>query len=159
MTSAIPVQRSTNWANKPTGSWSMNWVQLLVVLFDFLALFQQRFRCVVQQIAFKHFTSTSSLLYPDPFSLPFFLPSLFLQLLELVMQLDISILYFSLAIRIIISKVDKYRSNCRLFQHKLWWPFRSLESTIGMVASSSACSHWMFVCLFSGVFSEISYLA
>ena len=21
MTSAIPVQRSTNWANKPTGSW------------------------------------------------------------------------------------------------------------------------------------------
>ena len=22
MTSAIPVQRSTNWANKPTGSWS-----------------------------------------------------------------------------------------------------------------------------------------
>ena len=28
MTSAIPVQRSTNWANKPTGSWSMNWVQI-----------------------------------------------------------------------------------------------------------------------------------
>ena len=23
MTSAIPVQRSTNWANKPTGSWSL----------------------------------------------------------------------------------------------------------------------------------------
>ena len=22
MTSVIPVQRSTNWANKPTGSWS-----------------------------------------------------------------------------------------------------------------------------------------
>ena len=22
VTSAIPVQRSTNWANKPTGSWS-----------------------------------------------------------------------------------------------------------------------------------------
>ena len=22
------VQRSTNWANKPTGSWSMNWVQI-----------------------------------------------------------------------------------------------------------------------------------
>ena len=28
MTSAIPVQRSTNWANKPTGSWSMNWVKI-----------------------------------------------------------------------------------------------------------------------------------
>ena len=28
MTSAIPVQHSTNWANKPTGSWSMNWVQI-----------------------------------------------------------------------------------------------------------------------------------
>ena len=28
MTSAIPVQRSTNRANKPTGSWSMNWVQI-----------------------------------------------------------------------------------------------------------------------------------
>ena len=28
MTSAIPVQRSSNWANKPTGSWSMNWVQI-----------------------------------------------------------------------------------------------------------------------------------
>ena len=28
MTSAIPVQRSTNWANKPTGSWSMCWVQI-----------------------------------------------------------------------------------------------------------------------------------
>ena len=26
MTSAIPVQRSTNWANKPTGSWSWCWV-------------------------------------------------------------------------------------------------------------------------------------
>ena len=26
MTSAIPVQCSTNWANKPTGSWSMNTV-------------------------------------------------------------------------------------------------------------------------------------
>ena len=25
MTSAIPVQRSTNWANKPTGSWSWSW--------------------------------------------------------------------------------------------------------------------------------------
>ena len=24
MTSAIPVQRSTNWANKPTGSWSFD---------------------------------------------------------------------------------------------------------------------------------------
>ena len=24
----IPVQRSTNWANTPTGSWSMNWVQI-----------------------------------------------------------------------------------------------------------------------------------
>ena len=28
MTSAILVQRSTNWANKPTGSWSMSWVQM-----------------------------------------------------------------------------------------------------------------------------------
>ena len=28
MTSAILVQRSTNWANKPTGSWSMNWVEI-----------------------------------------------------------------------------------------------------------------------------------
>ena len=28
MTSEIPVQRSTNWANKPTGSWSMCWVQI-----------------------------------------------------------------------------------------------------------------------------------
>ena len=26
--STIPVQRSTNWANKPTGSWSMCWVQI-----------------------------------------------------------------------------------------------------------------------------------
>ena len=26
MTSATPVQRSTNWANKPTGSWSVDWV-------------------------------------------------------------------------------------------------------------------------------------
>ena len=25
MTSAIPVQRSTNWANKPTGSWLWCW--------------------------------------------------------------------------------------------------------------------------------------
>ena len=25
MTSAIPVQRSTNWANKPTESWSWCW--------------------------------------------------------------------------------------------------------------------------------------
>ena len=25
MTSAIPVQRSTNWANKPTGSWLWSW--------------------------------------------------------------------------------------------------------------------------------------
>ena len=28
MTSAIPVQRSTNWANKPTGSWSLCWIQI-----------------------------------------------------------------------------------------------------------------------------------
>ena len=28
MTSAIPVQRSTTWANKPTGSRSMCWVQI-----------------------------------------------------------------------------------------------------------------------------------
>ena len=28
MTSAIPVQRSTNWANKPTGSWTLCWVQI-----------------------------------------------------------------------------------------------------------------------------------
>ena len=28
MTSAIPVQRSTNWANKPTGSWSLGWFQI-----------------------------------------------------------------------------------------------------------------------------------
>ena len=28
MTSAIPVQRSTNWAIKPTGSWSICWVQM-----------------------------------------------------------------------------------------------------------------------------------
>ena len=28
MTSAIPVQRSTNWANKPTGSWSLCWFQI-----------------------------------------------------------------------------------------------------------------------------------
>ena len=25
MTSAIPLQRSTNWANKPTGSWLWSW--------------------------------------------------------------------------------------------------------------------------------------
>ena len=25
MSSAIPVQRSSNWANKPTGSWSWCW--------------------------------------------------------------------------------------------------------------------------------------
>ena len=34
MTSAIPVQRSTNWANKPTGSWSMNWVQINIQVND-----------------------------------------------------------------------------------------------------------------------------
>ena len=28
MTSAIPVQCSTNWANKPTGSWSLCWIQI-----------------------------------------------------------------------------------------------------------------------------------
>ena len=28
MTSVIPVQCSTNWAHKPTGSWSMCWVQI-----------------------------------------------------------------------------------------------------------------------------------
>ena len=28
MTFAIPVQCSTNWANKPTGSWSMCWFQI-----------------------------------------------------------------------------------------------------------------------------------
>ena len=28
MTSAIPVQRSTNWAIKPTGSWLICWVQI-----------------------------------------------------------------------------------------------------------------------------------
>ena len=28
MTSAIPVQRSTNWANKLTGSWSLCWFQI-----------------------------------------------------------------------------------------------------------------------------------
>ena len=28
MTSAIPLQRSTNWANKPTGSWSLCWFQI-----------------------------------------------------------------------------------------------------------------------------------
>ena len=28
MTSAIPVQRSTNWTNKPTRSWSIFWVQI-----------------------------------------------------------------------------------------------------------------------------------
>ena len=28
MTSVIRVQRSTNWANKPTGSWSLYWIQI-----------------------------------------------------------------------------------------------------------------------------------
>ena len=28
ITSAIPVQCSTNWANKPTGSWSLCWVKI-----------------------------------------------------------------------------------------------------------------------------------
>ena len=28
MTSTIPVQCSTNWANKPTGSWSLCWFQI-----------------------------------------------------------------------------------------------------------------------------------
>ena len=28
MTSAIPMQCSTNWANKPTGSWSLCWFQI-----------------------------------------------------------------------------------------------------------------------------------
>ena len=28
MTSVIPVQRSTNWANKPTGSWLLCWFQI-----------------------------------------------------------------------------------------------------------------------------------
>ena len=34
MTTAIPVQRSTNWAKKPTGSWSMNWVQINIQVND-----------------------------------------------------------------------------------------------------------------------------
>ena len=34
MTSAIPVQRSTNWANKPTRSWSMNWVLINIQVND-----------------------------------------------------------------------------------------------------------------------------
>ena len=29
MTSAIPVQRSINWANKPTGRWLTCWVQII----------------------------------------------------------------------------------------------------------------------------------
>ena len=28
MTFAIPVQRTTNWANKPTGNWSLCWFQI-----------------------------------------------------------------------------------------------------------------------------------
>ena len=28
MTFVIPVQRSTHWANKPTGSWSLRWYQI-----------------------------------------------------------------------------------------------------------------------------------
>ena len=28
MTSVIPVQRSTNWTNKPTGSWLLSWFQI-----------------------------------------------------------------------------------------------------------------------------------
>ena len=28
MISAISVQSSTNWANKPTGSWSLHWFQI-----------------------------------------------------------------------------------------------------------------------------------
>ena len=28
MTSSIPVKRSTHWANKPTGSWSLCWFQI-----------------------------------------------------------------------------------------------------------------------------------
>ena len=28
MTSAIPVQCSTNWANKPTGSWLLCWFRI-----------------------------------------------------------------------------------------------------------------------------------
>ena len=28
MTSAVPVQRSTNWADKPTGSWLLCWFQI-----------------------------------------------------------------------------------------------------------------------------------
>ena len=34
MTSSIPVQRSTNWANKPTGIWTMNWVQINIQVND-----------------------------------------------------------------------------------------------------------------------------
>ena len=30
ITSAIPVQRSVNWPNKPTGSWSLRWVQITI---------------------------------------------------------------------------------------------------------------------------------
>ena len=30
VTSAILVQRSTNWANKPTGSWSLCWIQNII---------------------------------------------------------------------------------------------------------------------------------
>ena len=37
MTSVIPVQRSTNWAYKPTGSWSLCWIQInLQALFQIL---------------------------------------------------------------------------------------------------------------------------
>ena len=36
MTSAIPVQFSTNWANKPAGSWSLCWFIISSVhIYDF----------------------------------------------------------------------------------------------------------------------------
>ena len=43
MTSAIPVKCSTNWANKPTGSWSLCWINLRYCEDRFYSILSIRF--------------------------------------------------------------------------------------------------------------------
>ena len=52
MTSAMPVQRSTNWAKKPIGSWSSCWFQNLVQAWFFLLFF---FLSLISTISFVVF--------------------------------------------------------------------------------------------------------
>ena len=50
MTSAIPVQRSTNLTNKPTGSWSKNWVQINIQVNDVFRYISVCFESEIKKI-------------------------------------------------------------------------------------------------------------